>query len=181
MAEPTPAPTPEPTPIPTPAPAPEPAPTPEPAPAPEPEKTFTQQDLDDAVSKAVADAQKTWQTEQSQAERLAKLSGNEREKEQLRIDREKYEQDRAALDRRLLEQEAAEQLKAKGVPAKFASRVCGKDAEETKANIDTFAEEWNSAISAGVNDKLKGTPPKAPTAQNTSMADIIAKSVKQGF
>lgn len=148
---------------------------------PAPEKTFTQKDLDDAISKAVVEARKGWNTEQSQAEKLAKMSEDERIKEQNRLDREKIDRDRAELDRRLLEQEAAEQLRKAGVPDSFADRVCGKDAEETKTIIDAFVKEWNSAISAGVNDKLKGTTPKITAPQSTSMADIIAKSVKQGF
>lgn len=159
-------PTPTPEPMPTPAPEPTPAPTPEPAPNPEPtpKKAFTQADIDNAV----AEARAQWEKQQSQAEKLAKMSAGEREKEQLRLDREQYEKDRAALDRQLLEQEAAKQLREKGVPESFAARVCGKDAEETKSNIDAFVNEWNAAVQAEINDKLKGkTPPAAGEHQGT--------------
>ena len=68
---------------------------------PTPEATFTQDDIDKAVAAAVA-AKEGWDKERSEAERLAKLSKDEREKEQLRLDREKLDADRAKLDRELL-------------------------------------------------------------------------------
>lgn len=151
MAEPTP--TPEPIETPEPTSTPESTPAPEPTPEPTPAPTFSQED----VNKAVADAKKEWETQQN----LNKLPDDERIKEQNRLDREQLDKDRAELDRRILEQDAADMLREKGINTKFAKQLCGKDAEETKANIDAFAEEWNKAISAGINDKLKGTPPKA--------------------
>lgn len=150
--------------IPASAPESKPAPEPVPNPEPTPEKAFTQADIDNAIAEAKAE----WEKQQSQAEKLAKMSAGEREKEQLRLDREKYEKDRAALDRQLLEHEAAKQLRERGVPESFAARVCGKDAEETKSNIDAFVNEWNAAVQAEINDKLKGkTPPVAGEQHET--------------
>ncbi|MCC8160114.1 MAG: DUF4355 domain-containing protein [Oscillospiraceae bacterium] len=146
------------------------------------EKSFTQEDIDAAVSKAVAEAQGKWKAEQDQAARLAKLSAQEREKEQLKIDRENFNKERDALNREKLEMEAAKQLKAAGVPESFAAQVTGATADETKANIDAFAKEWNAAVGAGVDERLKGKPPKSsPLAPPSTMADTIAKSIKQGF
>ena len=179
-------------PIPTPAPGNEPAPptppvepTPpiEPTPPEPPEKFFTQKDLDDAIAAAVEKAKKGWDKERTEADRLAKLSEDERAKEQLRLDREKYETERAALDRELLVNEAAKQLRAAGVSDSFAKLVCGKDAEETKTNIDVFTKEWNAAIEAAVNERLKGNPPRTGggTPTVSSMADIIKNSITHGF
>ena len=159
-------------------------PTPADPPAdPTPAASFTQDDIDKAVAAAVAAAKEGWDKERSEAERLAKLSKDEREKEQLRLDREKLDADRAKLDRELLVHEAAKQLREKGVPDSFAERVIGKDADETKSNIDGFAKEWGDAIQSGINERLKGSPPPMPGggARETSMADVIKNSITQGF
>ncbi len=150
---------------------------------PAPEQKFTQTDIDKAVAAAVKAAKEGWDRERSEAERLAKLSKEEREKEQFRIDREKFDADRAALDREMLVNEAAKQLRAVGVSDNFAELVCGKDAEETKANIDAFTKDWNAAIEEAVNTRLKGKPPKTGggTPPSASMADIIKSNITQGF
>ncbi len=163
MAEPTPNPAPQggqepPSPEPTPNPAPqggqEPTPNPEPTP---PAPSFSQADIDAAVEAA----RKEWEEQQ----KLNSLPEDEKGKEQLRLDREKYNKDREALDRRILEQDAADMLREKGIDTKFAKQLCGKDTDETKTNIESFAEAWNTAISAGVESKLKGKTPKTGGGQ----------------
>ena len=64
----------------------------------DPQPSFTQSDIDKAVEAAVKAAKEGWDKERSEAERLAKLSKDEREKEQFRLDREKLDADRAKLD-----------------------------------------------------------------------------------
>lgn len=177
MAEPIIEPTPtEPTPT-------EPTPPEPKEPPAEPKPSFTQSDIDKAVEAAVKAAKEGWDKERSEAERLAKLSKDEREKEQFRLDREKLDADRAKLDRELLVHEAAKQLREKGVPEMFAERVIGKDADETKSNIDGFAKEWSDAIQSGINERLKGSPPPMPGggSPGASMADVIKNSITQGF
>lgn len=119
-------------------------------------KALTQEDID----KAIANARKAWEKEQDQAARLAKLSKDEREKEQLRLDKEAFEAERAALAREKLEIETAKQLSGKNLSPEFAPILCGKDADETKANIETFETAFNAAVEAAVTDRMKGAPPK---------------------
>lgn len=145
-----------------------------------PNRGFTQADID----RAVEEAKKQWAAEQDEADRLSKLSKDEREREKLRIDREKFDKERAAFAREKLEAETARQLAERRLPASMAARICGKDAEETKANIDAFEAEWNEALKTAVNERLRSTPPRVPGSRQgggSSMKDIIEASVKKGF
>ena len=160
MAEPTPTPTPAPAPAPEPTPTPEPtpAPAPEPTPTPEPPaKSYSQDDLDAAVKKAVAETK----AEMEKQAKLAKLPEDEKRQEELRLKEEDYEKRNAELNRRELMQDARDMLSEKGIPVSFAKRLLGADKKETKANVDEFAKEWSSNISAAVDEKLKGKTPKA--------------------
>ena len=160
MAEPTPTPTPAPAPAPEPTPTPEPtpAPAPEPTPTPEPPaKSYSQDDLDAAVKKAVAETK----AEMEKQAKPAKLPEDEKRQEELRLKEEDYEKRNAELNRRELMQDARDMLSEKGIPVSFAKRLLGADKKETKANVEEFAKEWSSNISAAVDEKLKGKTPKA--------------------
>lgn len=141
---------------------------------------FTQKDID----RAVEEARRQWTAEQDEAARLSKLSKDEREREKLRLDREKFEKEKTEFAHKQLELETARQLTERRLPASMAARICGKNAEETKANIDAFEMEWNEALKMAVNDRLKSTPPRVPGIHNNgreSMMDIIEASIKKGF
>ena len=53
----------------------------------------------------------------------------------------------------------------------------GKDAEETKTNIETFKTAWGEALQNAVNERMKGTTPKTGGAANsgrhTGFVDVI--------
>ena len=131
----------------------------------------------------MAAARKQWAAEQDEAARLSKLSKDEREREKLRLERAKFETEKSKFARRQLEAETARQLAERRLPASMAARICGSDAEETKANIDAFEAEWNEALKAAVNDRLRSTPPKVPASPRggSSMKDIIEANIKRGF
>lgn len=119
-----------------------------------PTKTFTQEDIDAAVAAAKADWDK-------QA-KLANLPEDEKAREKLKQDREKFDKERADLDKRILMQDARDMLAEKGIPASFAKYIIGVDKKETQANVEEFAKEWSTQVSASVDAKLKGgKPPKA--------------------
>lgn len=137
---------------------------------PTPEKTFTQNDIDAAVNAAKAD----WEKEQNQAARLAKMTKEQREQEQLRLDREKLDNDIAAFQRNQLIAETANQLMERGLPKNFAEHLCGKDADETKTNIEAFEKDFNTAVQTAVKEQLKGTPPKVVPVPETETDPFLA-------
>lgn len=124
------------------------------------EKQFTQNDIDKAVSEAKKQAVEDWKEEQNEAKRLSKLTTEEREKEQLKKDRAKFDKEKAEFAHQQLIAETKNQLMERKLPASFAANLCGKNAEETKANIDAFEKDFKAAIEAAVTDRMKGTSPK---------------------
>lgn len=163
-----------------------PAPTPDPTPASDgggeskpgqtPEKGFTQEDIDKAVNEAVKAAQEKWEKDQSEADRLSKLNKEDRKKEQMRLDREKLDKDIADFNRKQLIGKTGDLLAERGLSRDFAERLCGKNAEETKANIDAFEKDFKASVEASVTERLKGNPPKSGGENNEQTDPFL-----QGF
>ena len=125
-------------------------------PSAEPAKTFSQEDIDAATKKAVEEAQKKWKEDADEAARLAKLNKDDRAKEEMRIEREKFEKEKSEFAQKQLVAETANQLLERGLSKNFAERLCGKTAEETKANIDAFEKDFNAAVEKAVTERMKG-------------------------
>lgn len=140
----------------------------------EPPKTFSQEDIDEATRKAVEEAQKQWKADADEAARLAKLNKDERAKEEMRIEREKFEKEKSEFAQKQLVAETANQLLERGLSKNFAERLCGKTAEETKANIDAFEKDFNAAVEKAVTERMKGNPPKFKEPDNKGNDPFLA-------
>ena len=143
-------------------------------PSAEPAKTFSQEDIDEATRKAVEEAQKQWKADADEAARLAKLNKDERAKEEMRIEREKFEKEKSEFAQKQLVAETANQLLERGLSKNFAERLCGKTAEETKANIDAFEKDFNAAVEKAVTERMKGNPPKFKDPDNKENDPFLA-------
>lgn len=143
-------------------------------PSAEPAKTFSQEDIDAAKKKAVEEAQKQWKADADEAARLAKLNKDERAKEEMRIEREKFEKEKSEFAQKQLVAETANQLLERGLSKNFAERLCGKTAEETKANIDAFEKDFNAAVEKAVTERMKGNPPKFKDPDNKENDPFLA-------
>lgn len=135
-------------------------------------KTFTQAEIDAQISKAVDTALKRQrakldqeiadriENERKEAERLAKLSENERKDEEMKK-REKDIADRLAeLERKELKADAISDLNQKGLPSEFADFLLAEDAEKTLENINAFKEAFDKAVNEAVKEKLRQDTPK---------------------
>ena len=143
-------------------------------PSAEPAKTFSQEDIDAATKKAVEEAQKKWKEDADEAARLAKLNKDERAKEEMRIEREKFEKEKSEFAQKQLVAETANQLLERGLSKNFAERLGGKTAEETKANIDAFEKDFNAAVEKAVTERMKGNPPKFKDPDNKENDPFLA-------
>ena len=143
-------------------------------PSAEPAKTFSQEDIDAATKKAVEEAQKKWKEDADEAARLAKLNKDDRAKEEMRIEREKFEKEKSEFAQKQLVAETANQLLERGLSKNFAERLCGKTAEETKANIDAFEKDFNAAVEKAVTERMKGNPPKFNEPDNMGNDPFLA-------
>jgi len=176
-------------------------------------KTYTEDEVakmiqaqtDKRVTEALKTAKTKWQTEyedqlakeKAEAERLAKLSAEERQKEELKkiqegidIERAEFEQQRAEFQRERMMLDTVKKLSANGMPTDFAEFLVGRTEEATAKNLEAFSEKWNAnlqtAIEKHVENRLRGTEPKVSNTPNEpkvmskkEFADLPAKQRMQ--
>lgn len=128
-------------------------------------RTFTQEDLDRIISDRLRKAEAKWrkaaEVQTSEAARLATLSAEERKAEEFRLQQEKFAAEKAAFEAQRMEMEATKLLAADKLPVEFAGMLKAATAEDTQANIKTFAEAFRAAVASAVNNRLKAPTPKA--------------------
>ena len=143
------------------------------------EPTFTQEQVDEIINKRLARERAKFdeqlKTKVSEAERLAKLTEEERRHEELKIQQEQIEQQKKEFEdmkrefeRTQLLNETQRQLGEKNLPIDVAEMLLGKDADSTKANIDKFESKWLESLQKAVEDKLNNSSvsPRTPVRDN---------------
>lgn len=134
-----------------------------------PEKTFTQAQLDAAISERLTRERKAAEQKikdaVTEAEKLAKMNAEEKSNHE-RIKREKELVEREeGITKRELKSQALEQLAERGLPRSLAEVLPFTDADGTKAAIDAVETAFRSAVQQGVEDRLKSkTPPQSGSA-----------------
>ncbi|WP_315114536.1 DUF4355 domain-containing protein [uncultured Clostridium sp.] len=131
------------------------------------EKTFTQEELDKIIEKRLTRALQKAEDEKVEAERLAKMSAEERTKAEFEKEKQKFEEERKQYQREKLELQVIKELGTKNLPVEFSKYLLGNDAETCINNIKEFEVQWQNAIKKAVNDKLKGNTPKAGNVGKT--------------
>lgn len=126
--------------------------------------------INKAVQTAVANAQKKWQTltdsKVSEAEKLAQMTGEEKEK--YRAD--KAERELADLKRQIALGDMAKTARKMlaneqvSVPDEIIMNLVSDDAEKTKESVEGFTKAFKEAVNAAVKEALRGNPPKAGTS-----------------
>ena len=122
----------------------------------------------------------------TEAEKLAKMSEDERKQYELQRRLDDLEKKEQAMATRELKNEAIKTLTEKGLPAAVADFVLGENAEATAKRIDTFKTTFDQAVQAAVEERLKGKTPVtgggagAPTAAEQARSSF-ASALKGGF
>lgn len=121
-----------------------------------------------AVNTAVKNAQEKWQAladdKFSEAEKLAKMTKEEKA-QYMQQKREKELTDReAAITRKELMAEAKNTLASDGLPQELAEVLDYSDADTCKKSMEKVKEVFQRAVETAVEEKLKGgkPPKKAP-------------------
>lgn len=132
-----------------------------------------------AIDTALTNAQEKWQEltddKLSEAEKLAKMTKEEKS-DYLQQKRERELADKeAAITRRELMAEAKNTLAEKKLPVGLAEVLNYVDADSCNKSIAAIEKAFNEAVEAGVQERLKGsTPPKkAPGNQETELAKQV--------
>lgn len=127
----------------------------------QPELKYTDADVDAIVKKKLARAEKEKANAVAEAEKLAKMNADDKEK----YERQKLEDELAEYKKREAVQgllkEADNMLKSEGIDIddELLKTVIGDDAETTQNNIKVFAESFNSAVEQAVKKALSGQAP----------------------
>ena len=128
-----------------------------------------QAEFDKRVNKAIETAKSKWDTEKAaeldnakkEAEKLAKMNAEQRAEHE----RQKKEADLAEREKKVAVAEmrmaARDELAKRGIPVDLAEVLIYEDADKCKASIDAVEKAFQASVEKAVNDKLRGTPPKA--------------------
>lgn len=137
-----------------------------------------------AINTAVSNAQKKWQTltddKVSEAEKLAQMSSEQKEK--YRAD--KAEKELADLKRQIaiedMSKAARKMLSDENIviPDEIIGNLVAEDAEKTKAAVEAFAKVFKEAVQNGVKEALKGNPPKTGASSDKKLTKEDIMNVK---
>lgn len=153
------------------------------------EKTFTQADIDKIIGKQFAKWQKKMEIEKNQAmeeareaERLEKMSQEERSKNELASLKKQLEEMQKKEARKDLANSTLKEMSTRNIDAEFLDFILAKDADETKSRLDIFEEKFNSMVDAKVekilNEKLRGKSPIASTKE-AQVAEFTADDIRK--
>lgn len=127
------------------------------------EAKYTDADLDRIIGQKFADWQKKQEKKISEAERLSKMTAEEKAAEQLKTLENRIKEYERSAARSEMTKEARAMLNDKNIHVDDAllGNLIGEDAETTKASVESFISLFNAAVEKAVKEKVKGEPPKA--------------------
>ncbi len=138
--------------------------TPETSKEEEKEELLKKEDVNKIVQERLAKERKKFddqiKKEREEAERMATLSAEEKQRELESKKKEEVEGRERELSIRENTLTARERLREAGVAESFASYAVDQDPEKTQENIDKIIEDVKSQVTSAVQEKLKGQPPK---------------------
>ena len=150
-----------------------------------------QSEFDRRVAKALETAKTKWDEgfekalgeKIAEANKLAKMSADEKAKFEREKQEEDYKKRLAEVTKRELKAEAREQLVRDGLPAELAETLIYTDADSCKASMDAVKSAFNAAVEKAIDSKLKGGIPKdgaqAPDYDNMSDEEYYKTILKK--
>ena len=157
--------------------------TPSPAPAEnqpqEPKAKYTDDDVDRILNQKFAEWQKKQEKKTSEAERLARMTTEEKAAERMKALEEKLAGYESAAARAEMSKTARAMLADKGlhVGDSLLSNLIADDADATKASVESFINLFNAAVETAVKERVKSDTPKAGSpATGLTREQILAVS-----
>lgn len=125
------------------------------------EKTFTQADVDRLIRKEQAKWKRQQEKAVSEAQRLAGLTAEQRAAEEARTREENLTKREAEITRRELRAQALSDLAEQQMPSELADLLDYTDADACAESIKKIRGVWQKAVQKGVEQRVKGSAPKA--------------------
>ena len=114
----------------------------------------------------------------SEAEKLAKMNDLEKKEYQQKKEAKELAKKEAELNKRELTAQAKADLAEKKLPAALADLLDYTNADTVKTSMETVVATYNGAVSAGVEERLKGgKPPKAATNNGSDDDKALNKEI----
>ena len=139
-----------------------------------------------AIGTAVANAQEKWKTlsdeKLSEAEKLAKMTKDEKEEYMRQKERNEFEKEKAAFEREKLLVEVKKELQTQNLPLEFSESLVNiSDAGKIKAAIAEIKKVWDAAIAEAIKDKARQDPPTegGRSAGSTSAVSGLRQMAKE--
>lgn len=129
------------------------------------EKKFTREDIDRIVGREKAkwsrQQKKAIDDARTEAERLAKMTTEERAAEEARKREGDLTRREQELNRREMRAQMLDTLAERGLPAELADMIDYTDAEKADASLKKLEKAFRDAVQRGVEDRIRGGAPKA--------------------
>lgn len=127
---------------------------------------YTDADVNKLIERKFAEWQKKQEKKVSEAERLSKMTAEEKAAEKLKALEDKIRGYEVAAARTEMMKQGRAMLQEKSINVgdELLSNLIAEDAETTKASVESFIALFNSAVEKAVKDALKGEAPKAGSA-----------------
>lgn len=138
-----------------------------------------------AIDTAVSNAQKKWQAltddKLSEAEKLSKMSKDERAEYQRTKERKEFEAEKAAFEKEKLLVAVKEDLQKQSLPIAFAESLAQiADAEKIKEAISGIKESWDAEIQEAIKAKARqGTPFEGGASHRVDQITNVSKLARE--
>ena len=131
--------------------------------APEAERKYTDADVDKLIERKFAEWQKKQDKKVTEAERLSRMTAEEKAAEKLKALEDKIHGYEVAAARAEMMKQGRAMLHEKNINVndELLSNLISENAEDTKASVENFITLFNAAVEKAVKDALKGESPKA--------------------
>ncbi len=139
-----------------------------------------QKAIDTALTKQKTKYEALMNDKLSEAEKLAKMNKEEKQEYMQKKHEKELEEREANITKRELMAEAKNTLSEKGLPVSLAEVLNYADAETCNKSIEAVEKAFQDAVSAAVEEKLKGgNPPKKADGKENTQLDEILKAMAE--
>ena len=124
---------------------------------------YTDEDVDRLIERKFAEWQKKQERKVSEAERLGKMTAEEKTAERMKALEEKLHGYEVAAARAEMMKQGRAMLHEKGIAIndELLSNLIADNAESTKASVENFVKLFNAAVEKAVKEALKGETPRS--------------------
>lgn len=129
----------------------------------EKEQLFTKAQVDELMGKE----RESWQTKLNEAEKVAQMDAQQKNDYRRKQAETALAEREAAVSKRELMADAAERLTEYKLPKSLISCVNLSSPDECERSIEGLRAAFSEAVSTAVNERIRGSAPKAMTANGS--------------